>query len=201
MLQGESRFGLEALTRRVSKVLAWVAGGAILFGCAVPITIDVVSRFFLNRTLLESFEISGYALAACIGLGMGYTVSTKANVRVDFLTMRLPPGIRVVFDLVAAAALAVVAAAIAYFAWGVLQQSEAMNARSMSILQVPLVIPQSVWWVGLFWFACVAVLTPVLAVLRLLGRDRAGADRLIGSTDLAEELELIGADGRAEKPR
>ena len=95
MDHGESDFGLEGLTRRISRGLAWIAGGAILFGCAVPITIDVVSRFFLNRTLLESFEISGYALAACIGLGMGYTVSTKANVRVDFLTMRLPPRIRV----------------------------------------------------------------------------------------------------------
>jgi TRAP-type C4-dicarboxylate transport system permease small subunit len=139
MDHGESDFGLEGLTRRISRGLAWIAGGAILFGCAVPITIDVVSRFFLNRTLLESFEISGYALAACIGLGMGYTVSTKANVRVDFLTMRLPPRIRVVFDLAAAVALAVVAAAFAYFAWGVLQQSGSMDARSMSILRVPLV--------------------------------------------------------------
>ncbi|EDP64890.1 hypothetical protein BAL199_21079 [alpha proteobacterium BAL199] len=168
MDHGESDFGLEGLTRRISRGLAWIAGGAILFGCAVPITIDVVSRFFLNRTLLESFEISGYALAACIGLGMGYTVSTKANVRVDFLTMRLPPRIRVVFDLAAAVALAVVAAAFAYFAWGVLQQSGSMDARSMSILRVPLVIPQGVWWIGLFWFACVAILTPVLAILKVL---------------------------------
>lgn len=187
----------EGLTRQVSRILAWIAGAAILFGCAVPITIDVVSRFVLNRTLLESFEISGYALAACIGLGMGYTVSTKANIRVDFLTQRLPPRIRLAFDLAAAAALAAVAAALAFYTWGTLQQSWSMGARSMSILQVPLILPQGIWWLGLFWFACIAVLTPVLALARLLRGDPAGAKRLVGATDLAEELDMIGADKRA----
>ncbi|MEQ8348541.1 MAG: TRAP transporter small permease [Sneathiellaceae bacterium] len=188
-------------TRLVSRVLAWIAGAAILFGCAVPITIDVVSRFFLNRSLLESFEISGYALAACIGLGMGWTVSTKANIRVDFLTMRLPGPARLALDLAAAAALAAVAAALAWYSWGTLQQSWSMGARSISILQVPLVIPQGIWWLGLFWFACVAVATPLLALARLLRRDPAGAQRLIGAAGLTEELELIGADAAGADDR
>ncbi|MCB1808925.1 MAG: TRAP transporter small permease, partial [Candidatus Competibacteraceae bacterium] len=61
--------------------------------------IDVVSRAVFGQTVLESFEISGYGLAACIGLGMGFTVSTKANIRVDFLTSKLPRRARMVFDL------------------------------------------------------------------------------------------------------
>ena len=78
------------LSERISRWLAWVAGAVILFGCAVPVAIDVIARAVLGRTLVESFEISGYALAVCIGLGMGYTVTTKANIRVDILTARLP---------------------------------------------------------------------------------------------------------------
>lgn len=193
--------GLEALLQRVSRWLAWAAGAAILFGCALPIAVDVVSRLVINRTLVESFEISGYALATCIGLGMGFTVSTKANIRVDILVARFPPALRTALDLVAAAALAAVAAALAFYTWGALQQAWALGARSMSILQVPLAIPMGIWWAGLLWFACVAVLTPVLAVLRLQRRDRAGAARLVGPLDLAGELDLIGPAGKPEPGR
>ena len=56
-------------------------------------------------------------------------------------------------------------------------------------------IPQGIWWLGLFWFACIAVVTPVLALLRLLRGDADGAEQLIGATGLSEELEMIGADG------
>ena len=59
----------------------------------------------------------------------------------------------------------------------------------MSHLRVPLVIPQGLWWIGLFWFACMAVLAPVQAVLRLIKGDRAGFNSAIGSADLDAEIE------------
>ncbi|WP_339763800.1 TRAP transporter small permease [uncultured Hoeflea sp.] len=180
---------IEPLPQRVSRWLAWVAGAVILFGCAVPITIDVLARYFLNRGLVESFEISGYGLAACIGLGLGYTVTTKAHIRVDFVVAKMPFPVRAACDLLAACALAVVAAALAWFAWGTVSQSWNMGARSMSQLQIPIVIPQGLWWIGLFWFACMAVLTPIQAVLRLLKGDRAGFQAAIGSADLNAEID------------
>jgi len=179
----------EPLPDRISRWLAWVAGAVILLGCAVPITIDVAMRYFFNRSAVESFEISGYGLAACIGLGLAYTVTTKAHIRVDFVVARLPFPLRAACDLLAAVALAVVAAALAWFAWGTLSQSWAMGARSMSHLRIPIVIPQGLWWIGLFWFACVAVLAPVQAVLRLMRGDRAGFEAAIGSADLDAEID------------
>ncbi|MEM5471059.1 TRAP transporter small permease [Hoeflea sp. AS60] len=187
---------IEPLPQRVSRWLAWVAGAVILFGCAVPITIDVLARYFLNRGLVESFEISGYGLAACIGLGLAYTVTTKAHIRVDFVVAKLPFPVRAACDLLAAGALAVVAMALAWFAWGTVSQSWAMGARSMSLLQIPVVIPQGLWWIGLFWFACMAVLAPVQAVLRLIKGDRAGFEAAIGSADLNAEIdEAVHAAG------
>ncbi|KMK66328.1 TRAP transporter small permease subunit [Puniceibacterium sp. IMCC21224] len=182
----------EPLPQRISRVLAWVAGAIILFGCALPITIDVIARLLINRGLVESFEISGYALAACVGLGLAFTVTTKANIRVDFLTAKLPFGLRAGFDLLAAAVLAVVAVALAYFAYGTVAQSVAMNAKSISQLQVPMVIPQGLWWIGLVWFACVAVLVPLQAAGRLIRRDRAGFEALIGSVNVDEEISQTG---------
>ena len=101
----------DTLIERVSRWLAWAAGAVILFGCALPITVDVLSRYFLNRSAVESFEISGFGLAACIGLGMAHTVTTKAHIRVDFAVARLPFPLRAACDLLAACVLAVVAGA------------------------------------------------------------------------------------------
>ncbi len=178
----------EPLPQRLSRWLAWVAGAVILFGCAVPITIDVAMRYFFNQSAVDSFEISSYGLAICIGLGMAFTVTTKAHIRVDFLAARLPFPLRAACDLLAAFALALVAAALAWFAWGTLEQSWSLGARSMSQMRVPLVLPQGLWWIGLFWFACMAVLAPVQAVLRLIRGDRAGFDAAVGSADLDAEI-------------
>jgi TRAP-type C4-dicarboxylate transport system permease small subunit len=186
--QVQERHVIEPLPHRISRWLAWLAGAVILFGSAVPITVDVAARYFLNRGLVESFEISGFALAACVGLGLGYTVTTKAHIRVDFLVAHLPFPLRAACDLVAAIALAVIAAALAWFAFGMVSKSWELDARSMSLLRIPLVIPQGLWWIGLFWFACMAAVAPLRAVLRLMQGDRAGFEAAIGVTDLGEEV-------------
>lgn len=179
---------------KISLWLAWIAGGLVIFGCAVPISIDVVSRALIGSTLVESFEISGYALAACIGLGMGYTVTTKANIRVDILTAKLPTPLRRFVDLVASVALAATALAFAYFTFDVLYDSWKLDARSISTLQVPLILPQSIWWIGLVWFATIAVLTPLYAVARLLCGDGETFDASLSSSSLTDELGQIGFD-------
>jgi TRAP-type C4-dicarboxylate transport system permease small subunit len=189
----------EPLPQRISRILAWIAGAVILVGCAGLITIDVVTRYFFKRGMVESFEISGYALAACIGLGMAFTVTSKANIRVDILLDALPARVRVLCDILAALALTIIAVALAWFTFGTLQQSWSMGARSVSTLQTPMILPQGIWWVGLFWFACIAVLVPVQAIARLIQRDRPGFDGLIGSLRVTEEIEQAGA-GKAMKP-
>ncbi|GGE28284.1 C4-dicarboxylate ABC transporter permease [Primorskyibacter flagellatus] len=188
----------DTLIENVSRWLAWAAGAVILFGCALPITVDVLSRYFLNRSAVESFEISGFGLAACIGLGMAHTVTTKAHIRVDFAVARLPFPLRAACDLLAACVLAVVAGALAWFAWKTAAQSYAMGAQSMSLLRIPMVIPQGIWWVGLFWFAFVAVLAPLRAVLRLVRGDREGFNELVGSADINAEIDeaVHAAEGR-----
>ena len=191
---------LNSALQRISLWLAWLAGAIIIFGCAVPITLDVASRALTGSTLVESFEISGYALAACIGLGMGYTVTTKANIRVDILTAKLPLRLRRTVDLIASVSLAVTALAMAYFTFDVLFDSYKLDARSVSTLQVPLVIPQSIWWLGLVWFATVAVLTPLYAVVRLFGGDAQAFDEALSNASLTDELEQIGMTAPRDPP-
>lgn len=187
------------LSMRISRWLAWAAGAVILFGCALPVAIDVIARAVIGRTLLESFEISGYALALCIGLGMGYTVTTKANIRVDILTAHLPLRVRFCFDILASLALACTALAFAWYTFGVLQDSWRLDARSISKLQVPLIIPQSIWWAGFVWFATVALLTPIYAIARFVQRDTAAAFEIVSAPGLLDEMHKSGIS--LEEPR
>jgi len=189
----------EPWPQRLSRILAWMAGAFILFGCAVLITIDVVTRYFFKRGMVESFELSGYALAAAIGLGMAFTVTQKANIRVDILLDALPSSIRAACDLLASLSLTLIAVALAWFTFGTLQASWSMGAKSVSTLQTPMVLPQGIWWVGLFWFACMAVLVPVQAVMRLLMRDRRGFETMVGSLRVTDEIEQAGASSALAK--
>ncbi len=184
----------EPLPQRISRILAWVGGAAILFGCSFLITIDVITRFFFKRGMVESFEMSGYALAACIGLGLAFTVTSKTNIRVDILLDAFPRPVRMVCDLLAALALALVAVALAWFTWKTLAQSVTMNAKSVSVLQVPMALPQGVWWAGIFWFAFMAVLIPLQALMRLFKGDRDGFEALIGSLRVTDEIEQAGIE-------
>ncbi len=131
---------------------------------------------------------------------MGYTVTTKANIRVDILTAKLPQPLRRTVDLIASVSLAVTALALAYFTFDVLSDSWKLNARSESTLQVPLVIPQSIWWMGLVWFATVAVLTPLYAVVRIWAGDAPAFDAALSNASLTDELEQIGMPTPGDPP-
>ncbi len=56
---GERLLPDEPLPQRISRILAWIAGAFILFGCGFLITLDVVTRTILRRGVIESFELSG----------------------------------------------------------------------------------------------------------------------------------------------
>jgi TRAP-type C4-dicarboxylate transport system permease small subunit len=188
---------LEPWPQRISRILAWLAGALILFGCSGLISIDVITRLIFGRGVVESFELSGYALAAAIGFGLAFTVTSKANVRVDILLDVLPRGFRAPCDLLASLSLSVIALALAWFCWKTVDQSMAMQARSISTLQVPMAIPQGLWWAGIFWFAFVAVLIPLQAMTRLIRRDRHGFDAMIGSLRVTEEMSHAGVAARS----
>lgn len=188
----------EPLPQRVSRLMAWAAGALILFGCGVLISLDVLTRSLAGRGVIESFELSGYALAGAVGLGLAFTVTSRANIRVDIAAAALPAAVRRPFDLLAALALAVAAVVLAVYGWETLATSWRMGARSVSRMQTPLVVPQALWWAGLAWFALVALLVPVQAVRRLAAGDGRGADALIGPPGVHEEIEQAG--DRAGRP-
>jgi len=190
----------EPWPQRLSRIFAWIAGAFILFGCAGLIGIDVATRALLGRGTVASFELSGYAFACAIGLGLAFAVTSKSHIRVDILLEILPQRLRIVCHLLAAMSLSLVALALAWYCWGTLSQSIAMDAKSISTLQVPMAIPQSIWFVGILWFAGIAAIVPVQAALLLFAGDRDGFEALVGNLRVAEEIEQTGSGAKDRAP-
>lgn len=190
----------EPLPQRVARLLAWAAGASVLFGCALPITAEVIGRRMFGLTF-HSFEISGYAFAAAVGLGAAFTVTQKSNIRVDILQGYLPTPLRLLCDVLAALALSVSSIALAWYGWITVATSARMGARSESVLQVPMAIPQGIWWFGLFCFAIMSVIVLVQAAVALARRRVAEVDQLIGSLRVHEEVSQSGVETPAKEPR
>ena len=155
---------------RISRWLAWIGGGLILF-CAVPITLDVAARKLAGAALFEGYEISTYIFAVAVALGYGYTLLVGAHIRVDAVYSRFPKTGRALLDVVAMAAMMLVAATLAWYAVDTARESFTMGARANTTLGTPLAIPQFLWAAGLVWFALVTVIV-LVRTLWLLARRR-----------------------------
>jgi TRAP-type C4-dicarboxylate transport system permease small subunit len=167
------------ILHRISRTLAWVSGGLVLL-CAALVALDVLTRTLLQRVLFESFELSAYGFAISVSLGLGYTATERANVRVDTINAILPRAARIALDVLAIVALAGFAAVLAWQTAQVAIASFGMSARSNSSLAVPLVYPQGLWALGICWFALVAILLAAGTLRAAAARRWTEIERLAG---------------------
>lgn len=180
-----------ALLASVSRLLARV-GGALMALAALLIGLDVVLRNAANVAPFHSFELSRYAFGASLALGLAFAVTERAHIRLDILHRLLPARAHGVLDVLALAALTPVAAAFAWYAWDVTRESLRLGAVSNTPLALPMVVPQSVFALGLTWFAFVAGMSTLAALVALLRGDAAQVDRIGGIPGLSAEAGDLG---------
>jgi TRAP-type mannitol/chloroaromatic compound transport system permease small subunit len=187
-LTRSDRDPLLRVARAVSRAGVWLSG-ALLVGAAGLVGVDVVLRRFFDMSVGGADEISGYVLAIGSAWAFGYCLLDRGHFRIDSIYVRLPARARSVLDVTAVFVFTAFMAFVTWHAWGVLDQSWSVGARSISPLATPLVIPQAVWLVGLLsvLFAGVALLARAVPALAR-GRD-ADVGRLVGYRTLSEELE------------
>lgn len=195
---------MDSITRTpvavISRALAWVAGFLIL-ASAVIVSIDVVTRSILKLAFLQSFELSSYAFAAAVTLGLAYTLISRAHIRIEVVYVLLKAPLRIALDLIAIVALTAAAIAFAWFAAQTVLYSWEVNAHSNTALALPLVLPQALWLAGLLWFAITACWLTVRSVRHLLKGRQSRISAEIGVLALQEELEDIPLEmAAAEAP-
>jgi TRAP-type C4-dicarboxylate transport system permease small subunit len=181
---------MENVVKKLTQISRWLswAGGALFLASAVLISLDVVFRALFRSTLFESFELSSYAFAIATSLGLAYTLATKGHIRIEVIYNLFGLRTRAVLDVVALASLSIVATVLVYWCSQTVLQNAAMGARSNSSLAMPLVAPQSVWLLGMIWFAIVCFVLAAAGLVWLLRRKFVEVHQALGVGSLQEEI-------------
>ena len=98
---------LYAVGRFLSRTLGWVVNSSA-FGAASIVVIlmamvvaDIFGRKVLNKPVPMSYEVGAFMLVFIVFMGLAYSQRQRAHIRVEFLTLRMPPRMRAIMDLVA----------------------------------------------------------------------------------------------------
>ena len=185
---------LQSIATAISRAGA-IVGGALLLAASLIICVDIFLRYTFALTIGGADDLSGYALAIASAWGFSAALLSRSHIRIDTVYVRVPSRVaRAFLDLLSLACMALFGGLLAWHGWGVFQLSYVSDSHSQSAIEMPLAIPQGVWFVGLVFFVAVALLLMVRALLALRNAQLDELFRLIGSkSSLAEAQEEIGA--------
>jgi TRAP-type C4-dicarboxylate transport system permease small subunit len=199
--------GLTVLTRlrhpleRLSRLMGCAAGW-VFVACAFFVTFDVISRKFAGFSTRSTTEITGYMLAFGLTWGMAHALATRSHIRVDMLLSRMPLRLRAYMHAVALVFLGTMLFFFLWRGWAVVFESWEFGARDTSALSISLIVPQSLWAVGITVFFALTVVLLLEVVVSLASGRADAVDRLLGSRTLAEATaEALEAAGVAHEPQ
>ena len=193
---------LLGINERIAHLAVWV-GGALMIFAACMVTLDVLLRKFLSVTLGGADEISGYLFAIATVWAFSYAALHRVNVRIDALYTHFPRPLRAALDLLGLALLTGFVLLLTWRAALLFTDTVENWSRSITPLQTPLAIPQSLWLAGLLLFSFTLVLIMTASVVAIIRGDIAKMQRLIGVRTVSEEVEVEKAastGGRLTSP-
>jgi TRAP-type C4-dicarboxylate transport system permease small subunit len=193
---------LQAIATGISRAGA-VAGGAMLLVAAIVVCIDIALRYTLTWTIGGADELSGYALAIASAWGFSAAMLARAHIRIDTAYVRVAARLRAALDLASLMAFAFFFGLVTWHAWGVLRQSWASESHSLSEIQMPLVVPQALWVLGLAFFVAVTLLLLARGVGAFVAGDLDRLFALIGSKSAVAEAqeEIVNVEKAIEQER
>ncbi len=176
------------MARRFSHVLVWIGGSLILLS-AFLVTIEVFARKFFNISLGGADELSGYAFGVATTCAFAYALFERAHIRVDALYNLFPRPLRIIVSLIGLALLIGFAGVAGWMAFSMVADTLQHGSRSITPMRVPLAIPQIPWLFGWLFFVLAGVLLLVAALKRCVANDLAGAERLVGTKSIEEQID------------
>lgn len=132
---------------------AGYAAGLVLIAIIGLTMVEVFSRYVLERPLILSDELGGYAMVAISFLGLAYCARDESHIRITFLVGKMPAQISSPLRLATILLCLAFIVIATWVNWQFLADSFARNMRSNSLLMTPLKWPQMAMPVGLTLFA------------------------------------------------
>jgi len=174
--------------RRLSHVLVWIGGSLILLS-AIVVTIEVFARKIFNVSLGGADELSGYAFGVATTCAFAYALFERAHIRVDALYNLFPRPLRIVASFVGLLLLVGFAAVASWMAFSMVADTLTHGSRSITPMRVPLAIPQIPWMLGWLFFIVSGLLLMLAALKRCFAGDLEGAEHLIGTKSVDEQID------------
>jgi len=91
--------GFDKAVRRVTNILCYTA--AVMLAALMLLgSSDVIGRYFFNKPIKGTFEISEILLAGIVFFGLAYTSSIERHVRVDTFVLLFSPRLQAIIGCI-----------------------------------------------------------------------------------------------------
>lgn len=177
----------------VSRALG-VLAALLLLSAVLSVTHMVFVRYALNQSTVWQTEYTAYAVVAATFLGAPWTLIVKGHVNVDLLQISVPPGPRVVLEMLAGLASLVFVLLLTYAAWLYIEEAWVNSWRSETVWGIPLWRPVLPMLVGSGWLA----LQYVAEMIRLILDGPSPVD---GDDTLSSQHDQFSDTARSEEAR
>ena len=159
-----------------STVIGWLAGLGVVVMTAV-VVVDVFLRYFFNKPLLFSDEITIYCMIYITFVGAAFTMKLRRHVNVDLLLIHLPKRCQLWLDVATKLAGTIVIFIITWYTAGWVLSNYRTGYASSGILETPMWIPMLVIPVGMFFWGLQYIVEFCKAVERLRNGNWVEEDR------------------------
>ena len=94
-------------TSRLDRALGWLVGAANAVSAAfvlllmILVVADITGRYLFNSPVPMAYEFGSFMLVFIVFLALASTQRAGAHIRVEFVTLRLPPRARTCLDVLA----------------------------------------------------------------------------------------------------
>ena len=129
----------------------------ILALCGV-VLYEIAARYLFDAPTIWAQEISVYLLLACAFIGFAPTMYAGEHIRIDLLVKRFAARARSALELATCLAIAAFAGIAAWGGTETVLQSLQFGRRSLTLLSIPVWIPQLVVPIGMLFLLAAALL-------------------------------------------
>ncbi len=133
---------IDSTVRKTEKALTDISWIVCLFVTLLVVT-DIFLRFFLNRPLPATWEMSEICMPFIVFFPFAYASTIDVHVRVSLIKDRMSPKVRSGLEITGDALSFLICAMLTYWSWLRFWESFMIREEILAAVKLP-------WWVGKF---------------------------------------------------
>ncbi|MCD8516831.1 MAG: TRAP transporter small permease [Burkholderiaceae bacterium] len=141
------------LLQKVGKVwdkVEMAVGGLFLTLAVFIVAIEIIGRNLFEYSMIGADEIASFAVIWSVFFTASIGVKRNIHVRIDVLFYLVPPRIARAIDMLGTAISIFFTGYLTYSGWALMQESIMFGEVTMTMLRLPLWIPQAILPIGGF---------------------------------------------------